>query len=234
MSTSKAKRTTIDGKRYYSIPEIEKPLPSVTTILSIIPTPGLDEWRKNVGEKKAKSISTRAASRGSVMHRMVEEYFKADASYEASIDLYNDLEDRDKYTSETRDIGKSLFNKLYLYIFKNHSIVPILNEGYLYTTEWGGYAGTVDFVATVDDVLTVIDFKSATRPKKHLRNYYLQGAAYAYAYYKMHGNMPERVEIWIANEQNPEPQRIIMDMIKIKKALTYWKKLVFRFHSENE
>ena len=36
------------GSRYYLIPGVSEPLPSVTSILSMIAKPGLIKWEKNV------------------------------------------------------------------------------------------------------------------------------------------------------------------------------------------
>ena len=47
---TKGKRT--DGMRFYEVDG--KAYPSITTVLGVQPKPGLDAWRRNVGEEAAK------------------------------------------------------------------------------------------------------------------------------------------------------------------------------------
>jgi PD-(D/E)XK nuclease superfamily len=65
----------IDGRRVYPVPSGGK-YPSITTVLSCSPDKkaGIMKWRKRVGETKANQISTRAASRGTTYHSIVEDY----------------------------------------------------------------------------------------------------------------------------------------------------------------
>lgn len=66
---SKLTRDESTGKRLYVIPGGAK-VPSVTTILSETKPEesrlALEEWRKNVGETRAKQITTEAANRGTL------------------------------------------------------------------------------------------------------------------------------------------------------------------------
>ena len=50
MALNKEKISIINnkGNRYYLIPGLSEPLPSVTSILSTISKPGLINWEKNV------------------------------------------------------------------------------------------------------------------------------------------------------------------------------------------
>ena len=64
---------TIEKKRYYITPEGNK-YPSITTVLSTRNKKGLFEWRKRVGEDVANYISRTAASRGTKVHHMCEDY----------------------------------------------------------------------------------------------------------------------------------------------------------------
>ena len=70
----KTKGKRIDGMRFYEVDG--KAFPSITTVLGSLPKPGLDQWRKNVGEEAAKWEMNRAARRGKVTHTLVEEYLK--------------------------------------------------------------------------------------------------------------------------------------------------------------
>ena len=67
-------RELVDGKRHYVIGE-EK-LPSVTTILSQTQSEEkrrkLAQWYAREGKERANKIKTRAANRGSTMHKILE------------------------------------------------------------------------------------------------------------------------------------------------------------------
>jgi len=66
--------TSIDGKRYYVLPDGKK-FRSVTTVLSeALDKTALLEWRKKVGEAEANKISTQAARRGTQYHTTCERY----------------------------------------------------------------------------------------------------------------------------------------------------------------
>ena len=70
------RETTTEGRKYVA-PDGNK-LPSVTTILDatkpIEAKKALIEWRRRVGEQKAKEITTEAAGRGTRMHKYLENY----------------------------------------------------------------------------------------------------------------------------------------------------------------
>ena len=72
------KTDTPEGRRY-ATPDGEK-LPSVTTILAVtqseVSKQALQNWRKSVGVQKAQEITTEAASRGTRMHKFLEDYIK--------------------------------------------------------------------------------------------------------------------------------------------------------------
>ena len=73
------KRTSVDGKRLYETPWGD-PVPSVTTILSATQSAekkaGLARWKKRVGDSEAQRIVTEASNVGSVMHNILEKWFK--------------------------------------------------------------------------------------------------------------------------------------------------------------
>ena len=62
-----------DGVRLYETPEGTK-YPSITTVLSIRNKKGLHEWRKRVGNDVANYVARTAASRGTKVHHMCEDY----------------------------------------------------------------------------------------------------------------------------------------------------------------
>ena len=64
---------TTDGVRLYETPEGNK-YPSITTVLSVRNKKGLFEWRKRVGEDVANYVARKAATRGTHVHHMCEDY----------------------------------------------------------------------------------------------------------------------------------------------------------------
>ncbi len=74
-------RDTVEGKRLYTLPDGSR-VPSVTTILDRTKPQekrdALENWRKRVGTDKAQQITTEAASRGTRMHKWLEDYVRND------------------------------------------------------------------------------------------------------------------------------------------------------------
>lgn len=169
---TKFDRATVDGKRYYSTPDGKK-VQSVTTILDATKPEeqkaALQAWRARVGEKQAQQISAEAASRGTRMHKYLEDYVHTDC---------------------LKDPGSNPFSK------QSHTMAQSIIETYLkpHATEYYGnevnlfypdlYAGTTDLVGLWDGELAIIDFKQTNRPKKQewIESYFLQLAAYATAH----------------------------------------------------
>ena len=65
--------TNIDGKRYYTTPNGNN-YPSVTSVTGLASKKGIKAWRKRVGEKVANHICNKAATRGTKVHKMCEDY----------------------------------------------------------------------------------------------------------------------------------------------------------------
>ena len=65
--------TGADGNRVYQTPD-GKLYPSVTTVLAEHSKKGIMEWRQRVGEVEANKISRQAATRGTKIHGVVEQY----------------------------------------------------------------------------------------------------------------------------------------------------------------
>ena len=153
------KTLNIEGKRYYVTPDGDK-YPSITTVL--LSRQGIMEWRKRVGTEVANKIATKASRRGTNVHTMCEDY------------INNEL-----------DIKK--FLPIDVEMFK--TIEPIIREkiNNIYAQEatlyshYLGVAGRVDCIAEWDGRLSVIDFKTSTKPKKKewISSYFQQTSAYA-------------------------------------------------------
>ena len=66
-------RETIDGVRYYKVPDEDEflKLVSITSVTSHFNREKFAKWRKKIGEKKANEITRKATSRGTDMHTLV-------------------------------------------------------------------------------------------------------------------------------------------------------------------
>ena len=162
------KTTTIDRKRFYITPK-QKYYPSITTVLSIRNKKGLMEWRKRVGDEVANYVSGKAASRGTKVHHMCEDYL-------------NNMESNfpDKWEEHKNDfLPWCLFGQL------KNKVLDNIND--IYGQECGLYsdkykvAGRVDCIAKYNGVLSIIDFKTSTKERSDSwnENYYIQCSAYA-------------------------------------------------------
>ena len=172
------------GKRVYHVPG-DVFLPSITTVLSILSRDGIAKWRQNVGEEEANRISRHASGRGTAVHLMCEKY------------LQND-------TQDGMPDAKSMFNTIKP-LLNNINKIQYQEQG-LYSTKLG-VAGSVDCIAEYEGVLSVIDFKTASKPKKeeYIENYFLQTTAYALMYEELIGTPINQIVILIAVD-GKEPQ----------------------------
>lgn len=183
------KTETIEGKRHYLTPS--GAYPSITTVLSRLSAKGIAEWRRRVGEKEANKISSQASRRGTRVHKMCEDY------------INNEL-----------DIKKFLPHEKEMFL----SIQDILDDkvGTVFAQEaalWSDYlkiAGRVDLIAEYDGKISVIDFKTASKPKKkeYISNYFMQASAYCVMYEERTKKPINQIVIIIAVEGD-KPQVFI-------------------------
>lgn len=149
----------LDNKRIYNTPDGD--FPSVTSVLSILNEEAIAKWRERVGEEEANRVSGRAASRGTKVHSIIEDYL--------------DGKDTTEYLPHIR---QSLAN-----------VQPILDnrigrifgiEVPLYSRHLG-LAGRCDCIGEFDGVVSILDWKTSRYPKKKekISNYFCQMAAYA-------------------------------------------------------
>ena len=158
----KITRTTAkDGSRVYRTPS-GKAYPSVTSVTGLLNKQAIIEWRKRVGEEVANQISTRAASRGTRVHSLCEDYLNNE---ELDIDIF----DQEMWNSILPELNK---------INNIHALESQLYSDHLEV------AGTVDCIAEYEGKLSVIDFKTSRRQKTadQIHNYFMQCSAYAVAF----------------------------------------------------
>ena len=199
----------IDGTRYYVTPQGIR-YQSVTTLTGKLNAKEIQEWRQRVGEEKANKISTRAANRGTSMHKMVENYL-----HNRPLNLQE----------ENNPLNKEMFVKIKPLVDRLDNIKII--EGAMYSDELE-LAGTTDCVAEYNGDLAVIDFKTSTRMKKkeNVKNYWMQGAAYGKMYHEHYGVAPKSVILMISVETAGFAQIMIEPYEKCLEMLIEFKKTI--------
>ena len=162
-------RKIIDGKRHYLVGD-EK-LPSVTSILKTCESEekkaSLDAWRSRVGEAEATRITDNAASRGTLMHTILEGHILN----RPVIDLTPEGQLATKMARQIVDQG--LTDKLEeLWAAECVLFYPDM------------YAGASDGVGIYEGKEAIIDFKQTNKPKRKewIDDYFMQLGAYAMAH----------------------------------------------------
>ena len=175
---------TIDGVRYYSVPNDDQLLKfvSITSVTSHFNKEIFVKWRKRVGNEEADRITKASTSRGTDMHTLVENY------------LYNH-----EVLPLVQPLSEFLFKIAKPSLNKINNIHCL--EGALYSKQLG-VAGTTDCIAEFDDELAVIDFKTSKKPKPRewIENYFVQAMFYGMAYYEMTGTPIKKLVIIMACE----------------------------------
>ena len=162
----------VTKKRVYLTPDGES-LPSVTTILSATKDmTALNEWKKRVGEEKAKQITTEAAGVGTAMHSNLERFI----------------------AGMQRQPGNNP-----VHVQANAMADVIITQGLSAVKEvWameqslyfpGLYSGTTDLVGVYKDNPSVMDYKQTNKPKKEewVDDYKMQLIAYILAHNEVYG-----------------------------------------------
>ena len=175
---------TVNRKRFYVTPT--GLYPSITTVLGVrkAKQKGLQEWRERVGNDVANHIMRTAASRGTAVHLMCE-------------DFLNNIE----VTQEGRDfLPWCLFSQL----------KPVLKTSInnIYAQECGLWsehyrvAGRVDCIAEYNGIPSIIDFKTSRSERKDDYNleYYIQASAYAEMFEERTGIEINQIVILVVTE----------------------------------
>jgi len=171
-------RETIDGVRYYSVPDEDEllRLVSITSVTSHFNKEIFVKWRKKVGNEEADRITKKATSRGTDMHTLVEHHLKNES-----------IPNVQPISEFLFKISKPELNK----IDNIHAL-----ESSLYSKQLG-IAGTVDCIAEHEGELAIIDFKTSKKPKPRewIDHYFVQCMAYGCMLYELTG-------ISVKNETN--------------------------------
>jgi len=180
---------SVNGKRMYVTPEGRR-YPSVTTVLGVRSREGIQKWRARVGEEEANRISAFAASRGTQVHTMVERY----------------IDNREDYLEKSNHLTRLNFETMRPVLDQRIGRV-LAQEVPLYSNHLG-LAGRVDCVAEFDGRLSIVDFKTSSKPKNKewIHNYFMQEAAYAIMFEERTGTPIVDLVTIIVNDLDDEPQ----------------------------
>ena len=183
--------TTEQGRRY-KVPGSVIEYESMTTALGKRPEKiqALKEWRQRVGEQEAQKISTQASRTGTNVHQIAEDYLNNNNDYikdkmPIEIDMFNKLKPAlDNNIDEVYGIEMSLFSNR----FK--------------------LAGRTDCIARWNGMLSIIDFKTSTKPKKEewIEDYRLQCAGYSFMFEELYKEKIQQNVILITVKNTGELQ----------------------------
>jgi genome maintenance exonuclease 1 len=183
-SLPSVERVEVNGKRFYKTPAGNL-YPSVTTILDSGDKTFLNEWKARVGEDEARRISARAASRGTRLHAICEDYIKGNSFTLSPFD------------KDTWLTFKPVVDRI-------ERVVAL--ETQLFSDKLR-VAGTVDCVGVYNGKMSIIDFKTSKRlkSKTDIPNYFMQTAAYACAWYEMTGEKINQLVILMSvDDESPQ------------------------------
>ena len=166
------------GERYYKCPTTSLWYPSVTTVLGHKKKKFFENWRTNPDNAK-KLIHSQ--NRGNDFHSIIENYIKND------------------YQKSKNETANSLFSLLKPKIDKIDNVVA--QEIPL----WSDYlklAGRVDCIGYYNNVMSVIDFKGSTEPKKEewINDYFCQAAIYCLMFEERFNQKIKQIVILVASE----------------------------------
>ena len=124
-------------------------VPGVTTILGILNKPALVKWANNLGLQGIDSIKyvDEKAAIGTLAHQMIANYLRGEET------------DTSEYSKVQIDQAENATLSFFEWEKGNH-IIPILVEEPLISQECR-FGGTIDCLGTINDVLTLLDFKTS-------------------------------------------------------------------------
>lgn len=207
-------KVNVEGKRYYLSPSQEK-LASVTTILdstkSIESKKALQEWRNRVGHKKAQEITSEASSRGTRMHKWLENHIKKD-------DM--GIPGTNPYSIQSFNMAKT-----------------VISQGLTKCSEFWGtevslyfpkiYAGTTDLVGVHEGKESIMDFKQTNKLKKRewIEDYFTQVVFYGTAHNEVYGTNIRKGVILMCSAENVYQEFILDGSEWDKHTKIMWDKL---------
>lgn len=177
---------TKQGRQY--VGEDQKPVPSVTTILSDTgDKTALIAWRKRVGEEEANRISKESAGLGTKVHNALEKHILGE-----TVEFGNNM-----VSVMAKDMSNAMINEGFTNIDELWGVeVGLIAEGL--------YAGTSDAIGIYEGEDAIIDFKTAKKMKKRewIDDYFMQGCAYALAHNEMFDTDIKKVAILMVDRDS--------------------------------
>lgn len=215
-------RESVEGKRHYCLPDGSK-VPSVTTILDatkpLEKKIALANWKKRVGEAQAQQITTEAASRGTRMHKWLENYVK---------DGDMGLPGTNPFSKQSHGMANVIiFEGLGKHVSEFWGVeVPVYYSGL--------YAGTTDCIGIWKGRPAIMDFKQTNKTKKRewIEDYFLQLSAYALAHNVTHGTDINQGVILMCSANN-EYQEFEVSGSEFEMYTHKWLERVEQYHLNN-
>ena len=176
---------TTEHGRYYTTPD-GRVYPSITTVLSVLSDNAIKNWRDRIGHEEAQKISEHASNRGTDLHTALELHLKNETPV---------------FPLDPRSKVKIMFNRIKRVLSKVDNIVA--QEIPLYSDALR-IAGRCDCIAEYNGVLSIIDFKGATKAKKKdwIKSYFLQTTAYSLMFQERTGITAEQIVILMSGEDD--------------------------------
>jgi len=187
------------GSRFYLIPGVSEPMPSVTSILSMIAKPGLIKWHKNIALDyiRSKLINKTDQSTTDGIESIIENAskhpeFKMNRAGQFGTEAHAYIENL-LQTNKPEEIPENMkwIHKNFNQWLEDYNFKSIELEKSIHSIKYG-YAGTADAVGYIDDSLIVLDWKTSTR--LYYENL-LQASAYANAYGELTGNIVKKAGV---------------------------------------
>jgi genome maintenance exonuclease 1 len=188
-----------------------KTYPSITTVVGIRNEEYIQKWKEKVGQEEADRVSKRATTKGTMVHLLVEHYIENQLLPPCSNMLA---------TLAFQSIQPVLKRRLNNIVCQE---VPLFSHKLR-------LAGRVDCIAEFDGVLSIIDFKTASKQKEEewIENYFIQETAYAIMFEEMTGIAIEQIVTVIAVDHDT-PQVFIKKPV-YRKELIETRKEFYKRH----
>jgi genome maintenance exonuclease 1 len=184
-------REEINGIRHYVTPNGS--YPSVTTVLgAMLDKSALIEWRARVGDEEANRVSRLAATRGTNIHTMCENYIRGQ-----DVDV-------------SMPFNAVMFNQIKKVL--DEHVDDIVGCELTLVSDELKIAGSCDLIALYDGKLSIIDYKTSSKNKlkSWIESYFLQTALYSYMLWEMTGLLAQQCVVIIAVEEESVPQVFIV------------------------
>lgn len=176
--------------RMYTTPT-GKTYPSASTISKILNRDAIAAWRQRVGSDAADKKTKRGADRGSALHLVCEKYLLGTLTPEERTCMF----------PTTKELFLQVRSKLDAHITSVYGVEQALYSDQLRV------AGRADAILDWDNMTSILDFKTAEKPKpiEWILNYFVQGAAYAVMFTERTGIPVKNIVIVMAVETEMMP-----------------------------